>query len=131
MPIFRTWMLALPALVGALSPAGAQTVQKCRAADGTVRYQSAACAPGERVLATWDAEPDPAMPAAAPSVPTRAESTAPRRRRPAYRRAASRVDVDPCRAAKERRDAIERRVGLARTYELLSALQRDVYEACR
>ncbi|TCZ88338.1 DUF4124 domain-containing protein [Lysobacter sp. N42] len=131
MRMFRTWMLVLVALIASSSPAGAQTVQKCRAPDGTVRYQSAACAPGERVLATWDAEPDPATPVAAPSMPTRAMSTAPRRGRTAYRRAAARADVDPCRAAKERRDAVERRVGLARTYELLSALQRDVYDACR
>lgn len=128
MPIRHAWMLA--ALVIASSPVAAATVQKCRRPDGSVAYQSAACAPGDRTLATWDAAPDPVL--RVPHARRPARDAVPRtvHARRAVRRA-QRVEVDPCRAARERRDAIEREVGLARTYDLLSALQRDVYEACR
>lgn len=111
--------------------ASTPTVQKCRSASGAVRYQSAPCLPGERQLAVWDATPEPV----ARPLETRRERPFQRaeRRRAARPRAsiAAVVTADRCQAAKERRDAIERQVGLARTYELLSALQRDVYDACR
>jgi hypothetical protein len=111
--------------------AGAQTVQKCLGQDGRARYQSAPCEPGERVIAQWAAEPEPEPVRAAVS-----QRPAPARtyRAPRAQRAASgRMDspVDRCRAAKEHRDAVEKRVGLARTYELLSALNSQVYDACK
>lgn len=129
----RTWMsIALAAALVASAPAPGATVHKCRRPDGSVAYQGAACARGEITLAAWEAAPDP-EPAvqrtrrmARPAAP-RIARVAPRTRRVARGEA----DVDPCRAARERRDSIERQVGLARTYELLSALQRDVFDACR
>ena len=47
------------------------------------------------------------------------------------RRRSSPEPRDECREAKARRDETERRVGLSRTYELLSAMQREVFDACR
>ncbi len=119
-------------LLTAAAPAAATAVHKCRLVDGRIVYQSAGCAPGERTLATWEAIADP--PATQAPQPRVASTRGPARARaPARRRsaAASESRVDSCSAAKERRDAIERRVGLSRTYELLSALQREVYDACR
>lgn len=110
--------------------ADATTVHKCRLRDGGVVYQGMECATGARTLSRWEAAPDPLVDSpplpARSSQPSRRRTTAARARRPVRAESA-----DPCSAAKARRDSIERRVGLARTYELLSALQRDVYDACR
>ncbi|WP_456952813.1 hypothetical protein [Lysobacter sp. HA35] len=38
---------------------------------------------------------------------------------------------DDCAQARDYRDAVERRAGLSRNYDLLSALQERVYRACR
>lgn len=119
-------------LLAMATPAAATAVHKCRLVDGRIVYQSAGCAPGERTLATWEAVADP--PQAQAPQPRAASTRGPTRARgPARRRSGAAVAarVDSCAAAKERRDAIERRVGLSRTYELLSALQREVYDACR
>lgn len=128
MRIVRAVGFVLPMLCTVAAPVGAATVNKCRLPDGRVIYQDADCARGGRTLARWDTPPDPPVAHAPPPrvAPHRRASNA--RRRVAMRVAST---PDPCRAAKERRDATERRVGLARTYELLSALQRDVYEACK
>lgn len=113
-------------------PASASThVHACRRPDGVVVYQDEPCGAGQRLVREWMASPDPIV----RTRPTRARAREPGSRR-RQGTAATRTDrrtasTDPCREAKERRDAIERRVGLARTYELLSALQRDVYDACR
>lgn len=129
----RTWMsVPLAAALVASAPAPAATVHKCRRPDGSVAYQGAACARGEITLAAWEAAPDPepvvqhTRRVARPAAP-RIARAAPRTRRAARGEAG----VDPCRAARERRDSVERQVGLARTYELLSALQREVFDACR
>lgn len=125
-------VLVVGALLGmATLDAAGQTVQKCRSSDGRTRYQSEPCLPGERVLEVWSAVPDPSPPAT--TMPRRA---VPRRTRapraPKIRRyRAPAPTANACHAAKARRDAIERQVGLARTYELLSALSRDVHDACR
>lgn len=120
------WMVGL--LMLAL-PAWASTpVHKCGLPDGRTVYQSAECARGQRTLARWRAAPDPVL--AATARPRRPASTSQREAR-ARGRAHAAVGSDPCRDARERRDAIEREAGLSRTYDLLSALQRDVYEACR
>lgn len=112
----------------------AQTVQKCRARDGSTRYQSSPCDRGSRTVEVWDATPDivaaPARTnAAVPHARARARSRpyTPRRRARAYAEAAP----DACEQARAYRDEMERRAGLSRDYELLSALQRRVYDACR
>ncbi|GAB2519447.1 hypothetical protein [Lysobacter humi (ex Lee et al. 2017)] len=130
-----TFALAVAVGIGGLPVARAQSVQKCQDRSGQVRYQSAPCAQGERTLERWEAVPDPEPVRRASSEAQRA----PRSRRAAARpprirlAAATRSEqsVDSCAAAKAYRDAVERRVGLARTYELLSALSRQVYDACK
>lgn len=121
--------LALPAQATAVK------VHKCRTVAGNVLYQSSPCAPGERTLAAWEAPADPPIPAAAKRRATEALSRPERRGRSrgSYRsrQVAVASAIDGCAAAKARRDEIERRVGLARTYELLSALNREVYDACK
>lgn len=126
-------LLAL-ALVPAV-PAPAQTVQKCVARDGHARYQSAPCARGERVADVWDATPDPVAPPDDVPPPRTRGATA----RMASRRTASaaldrriaRTSDDRCERARAYRDAVERRAGLERDYDLLSTLQRRVFDACR
>lgn len=112
-------------------PACAATVHKCRHADGRVVYQGVECTAGARTLASWEAPRDPVV--ARPRGSAAARTRTPPAQATRYRRATPRIAAaaDPCGAARARRDATERRVGLARTYELLSALQRDVYEACK
>jgi hypothetical protein len=113
------------------SGAHAQTVQKCVARDGQARYQSEPCGRGLRTAEVWDATPDPvAAPASA------APRAKPRRTRPAgriYRSQARQVasTADACEQARAFRDEAERRAGLARNYDLLTILQRRVYDACR
>lgn len=119
-----------------VSGAAGQSVQKCQTRAGQVVYQSAPCAPGERTLETWEAVPDPEPVRRAAAEAQRAtrvrRATARAARRPRAV-AVSRIEpqFDSCTAAKAYRDAVERRVGLARTYELLSALSRQVYDACK
>ena len=126
------WVVTFSLLSVAAGANAAATIHKSRGPDGRVPYQGYACDPGARTLERWDAPPDPVVAVAPRSSPAstrrRARMTSTSRRRIS---APASSGSDTCAAAKERRDAIERRVGLARTYELLSALQRDVYEACK
>ena len=116
----------------------AQTVQKCLDAQGGVRYQSLPCGRGDRTLASWDAVPDETVPArrdvgrASGRSGGEGSKRATRSRRPASSAASLHAPrVHTCDQAKAYRDAVERQVGLARTYELLTALSRHVYDACR
>lgn len=114
--------------------AGAQTVQKCVARGGHARYQSAPCARGERTAEVWDATPEPVpVPVAARTARagrTRASRGAARSPRSESVRTAVQT-TDACADARAYRDLAERRAGLARNYELLSTLQRRVFDACR
>ncbi|HZX81743.1 MAG TPA: hypothetical protein VFE72_12415 [Lysobacter sp.] len=122
--------IALVALSLAAPPACAQTVQKCVTLDGGVRYQSAPCDARERTAGVWSAVPDvtPALRVQAPPPPKRNRARASHRRARGVLRAAPR---DACAEARRHRDDVERRVGLKRTYDLLSSLQARVFEACR
>jgi hypothetical protein len=124
-------LLALLLAACALSPVQAGTVQKCVGPGGHVVYRDAPCERGQRVLESWAFRPDPPIPGAAGAMRPGTQSPTRRARASARRPIRAVAQRDPCHAARERRDAVERRVGLARTYELLSALQRDVYEACK
>lgn len=121
------------------SAASAQTVQKCRSREG-VRFQSAPCGVGERTVEVWDATPAPEV--AAPRYASAGEtrSVRGRARRHGARRSrrtslAMLSGTVPqgrsCADARAYRDAMERRAGLDRNYDLLSALQRPVFDACR
>ncbi|GAB6196865.1 hypothetical protein PAGU2595_021780 [Lysobacter xanthus] len=123
-------MIAMLALLLPLA-AAAQTVQKCVDRAGHARYQSEPCARGEKTVEIWDAIPD-AEPDPAPLVQ-------PARRRTARRTRSVRTGsgsayaatADACERARAYRESVERRVGLARNYDLLSALDRRVFDACR
>lgn len=124
----------------------AQTVHKCVMADGTASYQSLPCDGPAREAARWDAPPEP--PPSAEQLATlallrehgRAESEFLSRRAGTGRResGASRTQViraagrpSSCDAARATRDQTLERVGLKRTYELLSRLDEQVRKACR
>ena len=131
MRIYREF-IGLSMLFGSVAPLAATPVHKCGLPDGRTVYQSAECARGHRTLARWHAAPDPVVANGTRSARS-ARAVASTRAAPRHRRRAGdgAPPRDPCRDARARRDAIEREAGLSRTYDLLSALQREVYEACR
>lgn len=120
--------------------ATAQTVQKCQSPSG-VRFQSAPCGRGERTVEVWDATPEPEAPprAYAPSREPRPGTTRGRTVRRYSGRSARTASAvyarmprgRTCEEARAYRDAMERRAGLSRNYDLLSALQGQVYDACQ
>ena len=112
--------------------ADAQTVQKCVSRSGQARYQSAPCERGMKTAEVWDAVPETVAPPAVTASGARRHSSS-RRRAPGRRTYASYASesADACAQARAYRDEGERRAGLSRNYELLSALQRRVYDACR
>lgn len=113
-------------------PAWGASIYKCGMRDGRIVYQGTACAAGSRRLAQWTADPDPvlALTDTKTAEPSRRSAGASRSRRSATTRM-PRAENDACAAAKARREEVERRVGLARTYELLATLSRDVFDACK
>jgi hypothetical protein len=135
MPIQRSIVrvACLLMLVVGTATASDNVLRKCVAADGSVTYQNAACASRSEVA--WErpfqAGADAAPVAPLPDVPARrhAESRAPAggasRTSDRERRAAE------CQAAKARRKQTLDQVGLRRTYELLSQLDRGVFAACK
>lgn len=123
--------LALLSIVCAPS-ALAGTLYKC-VARGSVAYQTSPCEPGSVTAWTREFQPDPPPPAA------RARSADPRGKEPreryvAYRPVRWRVQrepLDPCEAAKAKRERELARVGLKRTFDLLRRLDDEVYDACK
>ncbi len=116
--------------------AATYTVHVCEDGHGGRIYQDAPCDRGERPIDTRSyaiATPDPAL--AARSRETEAEMD--RRNRGAGRARIVRTVArkaaapDPCKAAKARRDAELKRVGLKRTFDQLSRLDGDVWDACK
>lgn len=113
----------------------AQQVYKC--SDGNqVSYQSMPCEDAQRTLRQWDATPEPeaAVAQAAQAAKAHALSV----RKPSSRRTTTygtRSRPDPaelrCQAAKSKREAKLRAVGLKRTFDLLRKLDDAVYAACR
>ena len=123
--------------------ATAQQVHKCVDRSGNTAYQSAPCGHGQATARTWEAEPDPVVgniPASAASHPVTQDSrhrasrgTGSRGRRTA----GASIPVDnggnsrACAAAKATRTRTLERVGLKRTFELLSKLDEAVRRACK
>lgn len=124
-------VLCIVLVLLAAAAAHAQTVQKCVGRGGQVRYQSAPCARGERTTETWEAVPEP-EPEVSPrrAAPTRRGAGRTRRGSRAIA-AFTAVNRDACADARAYRDEAERRAGLSRNYELLSTVQRRVFDACR
>ena len=113
------------------------TVHVCEDGHGGRIYQDAPCDRGERPIDTRSfaiATPDPAL--AARSRATEVEMDRRNRgegRARIVRTAAARkaAPPDPCKAAKARRDAELKRVGLKRTFDQLSRLDGDVWDSCK
>ncbi len=125
-------MLLLPIL---WSAAHAQQVYKC--SDGKqVSYQSQPCDGAQRILRQWDATPEPVLTGTQVAQTAKARAT-PARKSSSRRSTSShtRSRPDPaesrCQAAKSKREAKLRVVGLKRTFDLLRKLDDAVYEACR
>lgn len=126
--------MLLAVIAFAPGPVAAGTVQKCVDTAGHVTLTSGDCGAGERLVARYDAAPEPvpaAAPAAATPVPeaTRRPRAASRASRGSASR--SRTRPDACQAARARRDRTLQRVGLKRTFDLLRKLDDDVWNACR
>ena len=117
------------------SVAHAQQVHKCT--DGKqVSYQSQPCDSTQHTLRQWDATPEPvptgtqaAQTAKAPAAPARKASS--RRSTSSHTRSRPEPAESRCQAAKSKREAKLRAVGLKRTFDLLRKLDDAVYEACR
>jgi hypothetical protein len=111
-------------------------IHVCIDAGGHVAYQSTPCAGGQRTRAVRNYRAqavDPALVARTREI----EREMDQRNRGASTvrtlRASGSVKrpPDPCKAAKARRKATLDRVGLKRTYDLLSQLDREVWEVCK
>jgi hypothetical protein len=128
--------LLLPlACLASEAPATAD-IHVCIDAGGHVAYQSMPCADGQRTRAVRNYRAqavDPALAARTREV----EREMDRRNHGGAGARSMRVGKpakaapDPCKAAKARRKATLDRVGLKRTYDLLSQLDREVWEVCK
>ena len=138
----RWWMVLL--VLGVFSAAvsvcaHAETLYRCIDAHQRISYQAQACALGQRLSRTLDYQPDP-VPTVHRAPATTAGSTefSPSHRRGVgirYRMRTPRAQRiatgdAQCRHAKAHREARLLKLGLARTYAQLSALDADVRAAC-
>ena len=127
------WLVLWIAQIAQITQASAQGVHKCIAPGGAVIYQSAPCEPHAREAANWEAPAD-----RAPSRETSRQTSSQRERereRPAARAGNTRIvrnasKPSACEQAKANRDSTLERVGLKRTFDLLSRLDEQVRNAC-
>lgn len=132
-------LLPLACLAGD-APATAD-IHVCIDAGGHVAYQGTPCTDGQRTRAvrSYEAQAfDPALAARTRAIEQEMDrrnhgGTGTRGMRAAGARAGKPVKAppDPCKAAKAKRKATLDRVGLKRTYDLLSQLDREVWEVCK
>jgi hypothetical protein len=129
-----SFLLSLACLAGD-APVTAD-IHVCIDAGGHVAYQSMPCADGQRTRAVRNYRSqavDPALVARTREIEremdqrNRGASTA----RTLRTSGSAKRAPDPCKAAKARRKATLDRVGLKRTYDLLSQLDREVWEVCK
>jgi len=128
----------LPACIAVapVAQAATYTVHVCEDGRGGRIYQDAPCEVGTRTVgarAYAIATPDPGMAARTRA----AEAEMDRRNRGdgharivRTRYAARPAAPDSCRTAKDRRESELKRVGLKRTFDQLSTLDREVWDAC-
>jgi len=103
---------------------------------GAVTYQSETCGPGSRDAANWQAPRDPTPSNArqnASSPQARSERRAEHRSVRTGTANVAYIAPKPsaCELAKANRDSTLERVGLKRTFDLLSRLDEQVRNACR
>ena len=135
-PFARCLPLVLAACLPVAGQAASYTVHVCADSRGVRSYQDTPCAVAQRSVATREFAaivPDPAALARTRAI----EAEMDRRNRGGdhvriVRSAAAKRSAapDPCRAAKGRRDSELKRVGLKRTFDQLSRLDGDVWDAC-
>lgn len=122
---------ALPA-----AQATAQEIHICIDAKGIKSYQNAPCDPGQRTasIRSYEAKPDdPAVTARSAAIQQEMD----RRNRPSGKATVVRTanrrpsGPTPCQAAKAKREATLKRVGLKRNFDLLSRLDSEVWEVCK
>ncbi len=139
-PLPRALLSALLLIAVCLLPtprAMAQNIHICTDAKGIKTYQNLPCGPGQRTasIRSYAAKPDdPAL--AARTVAIQQEMD--RRNRSngqarVVRTASNRRPTGPrpCQAAKAKRESTLKRVGLKRTFDLLSQLDTEVWEVCK
>lgn len=111
-------------------------IHVCIDAGGHVAYQSMPCADGQRTRAVRNYRAqavDPVLVARTREIEremdqrNRGASTV----RTLRASGSAKRAPDPCKAAKAKRKATLDRVGLKRTYDLLSQLDREVWEVCK
>ncbi len=140
MSLHSRMRLIFLALTGiALLPAAqaaAQEIHTCVDAKGIRSYQNLPCDPGQRTAAvrTYEAKPDdPAVTARSAAIQHEMD----RRNRPSGKatvvRTANRrpAGPTPCQAAKAKREATLKRVGLKRNFDLMSRLDSEVWDVCK
>ncbi len=124
-------IFALPA-----AQATAQEIHTCIDAKGIRSYQNLPCDPGQRTASvrSYEAKPDdPAVAARSAAIQQEMD----RRNRPSGKatvvRTATRrpAGPTPCQAAKAKREATLKRVGLKRNFDLLSRLDSEVWDVCK
>lgn len=132
--------LILLAFIGAgllpVAQATAQEIHTCIDAKGFKSYQNLPCDPGQRTASvrSYEARPDdPAVTARSAAIQQEMD----RRNRPSGKASVVRTvnqrtsGPTPCQAAKARREATLKRVGLKRNFDLLSRLDSEVWEVCK
>ena len=140
MPVRSRIQLIFLAFTGiALLPAAqatAQEIHTCIDAKGIRSYQNLPCDPGQRTASvrSYEAKPeDPAVAARSAAIQQEMD----RRNRPSGKatvvRTATRrpAGPTPCQAAKAKREATLKRVGLKRNFDLLSRLDSEVWDVCK
>lgn len=130
-------LLALLCIAGS-GAAHADTLYHCRDRHGVSVYQNEPCAGDLRPVDAREfvrADIDPRLAAQTEAARQalerrRIESLRGSRLRVVRQQRQPHVD-DPCKAAKTRRDATLKRVGLKRTFDMLSQLDGEVWDACK
>lgn len=116
--------------------AAAQDIHTCIDAKGIRSYQNLPCDPGQRTASvrSYEARPeDPALAARSAAIQQEMD----RRNRPSGKATVVRTanrrpsGPTPCQAAKAKREATLKRVGLKRTFDLLSRLDSEVWDVCK
>lgn len=120
----------------AAAQASAQEIHTCIDAKGIRSYQNLPCDPGQRTASvrSYEAKPeDPAVAARSAAIQQEMD----RRNRPSGKatvvRTATRrpAGPTPCQAAKAKREATLKRVGLKRNFDLMSRLDSEVWDVCK
>lgn len=137
------WRVLVVVYVLGIMPATGQTqsqqttIYKCLGSKGASVYQNAPCDPGQRTASVraYEAKPeDPVLTARTAAIRQEMD----RRNRSSGRTTSARTGSThrvsgptPCQAAKAKREAVLKQVGLKRTYDLLSRLDTEVWEVCK